>query len=246
MLPSLLDAWDAGHVESPARWARTLLGATLGAERASALCRHSVGCRDAAVLAWRNQTFGNRMASVDRCPRCDERVEAEFDGAQLLLAPPDHADAVDPVDDSAVFEIDADGIVVRFRLPTGEDMQALEGCADAQDAEAWLIDRCILGAMSVEGPVALSMLPPPVMEAVSERMSELDPQSDVRFEFSCPRCAHRWPVLFDVVRYVWEELDVLARQVIVDVHRLASAHGWSQDEILALSGPRRRAYLALL
>ena len=50
---------------------------------------------------------------------------------------------------------------------------------------------------------------------------------------------------FDIATVLWTELAGLARSLIEEVDALASAYGWSEREILALSGRRRRAYLEL-
>jgi hypothetical protein len=49
-----------------------------------------------------------------------------------------------------------------------------------------------------------------------------------------------------VVAFFWEEIDVWAERTLSDVHRLASAYGWSESDILALGPRRRQRYLALI
>ena len=46
--------------------------------------------------------------------------------------------------------------------------------------------------------------------------------------------------------FVWEEVDAAARRLLGEVHALASAYGWSQEEILALGSQRRAAYMRLI
>jgi hypothetical protein len=48
------------------------------------------------------------------------------------------------------------------------------------------------------------------------------------------------------VSFFWQELDDWADRVLRDVHELASAYGWPENEILALSPRRRQCYLDLI
>jgi hypothetical protein len=77
-------------------------------------------------------------------------------------------------------------------------------------------------------------------------MSELDPQGDVQLALNCPSCRHHWTAPFDVVSYLWIEIQSWASRLLREIHLLASAYGWREADILALSEPRRRAYLEIL
>ena len=43
--------------------------------------------------------------------------------------------------------------------------------------------------------------------------------------------------------YLWDEIDARARRLLDEVHALARTYCWSEEQILALSETRRRAYL---
>ena len=73
-----------------------------------------------------------------------------------------------------------------------------------------------------------------------------DPQASVRLALTCPACAHGSERPFDVVAYLWIEVDAWARRTLAEVHALAAAYGWSEREILALSARRRQLYLELV
>jgi hypothetical protein len=51
--------------------------------------------------------------------------------------------------------------------------------------------------------------------------------------------------LFDIGRYLWEELRAQAVRLLHEVHTLARFYGWREADILALSAARRHAYLEL-
>jgi hypothetical protein len=83
------------------------------------------------------------------------------------------------------------------------------------------------------------------VDAVIARMAEADPQADVQLDLSCPACRHRWLAVFDIVSFLWSEIDASARRTLQDVHRLATAYGWREPDILALTPWRRQVYLEM-
>lgn len=74
---------------------------------------------------------------------------------------------------------------------------------------------------------------------------DADPGAELTLEIACPECGAATPAELDIAAYLWTELDAWARDLLLDVHLLASAYGWSEPEILALSPLRRRYYLEL-
>jgi rubredoxin len=81
-------------------------------------------------------------------------------------------------------------------------------------------------------------------EQIEGALESADPWADLSLAFQCPACGRDGEAGFDVASYLWEEVDVSARQLLNEVHLLAQAYGWSEAEILALSPARRSAYLA--
>jgi len=62
----------------------------------------------------------------------------------------------------------------------------------------------------------------------------------------CPDCNDAFEARLDPPDFLWAEVDARARGLLDDVHTLANAYGWREVDILALSPPRRRAYLDLV
>jgi hypothetical protein len=77
-------------------------------------------------------------------------------------------------------------------------------------------------------------------------MAQADPQADIQLDLSCPACQHHWQAAFDVVAFLWNEIDSWAHRILSDIHVIASAYGWSEADILALSAARRQTYLDLI
>jgi len=84
------------------------------------------------------------------------------------------------------------------------------------------------------------------LQAVADRMAAADPQGDVELALTCPACGHAWPAAFDIASFFWTEVDAWARVLLHEIHALASAYGWREVDILALTPWRRRAYLELI
>ncbi len=68
----------------------------------------------------------------------------------------------------------------------------------------------------------------------------------MRFELSCPACGHGWLTPLDAPGYLWREIETQARRLLHEVHALASAYGWREADILAMTARRRWAYLEML
>ena len=51
---------------------------------------------------------------------------------------------------------------------------------------------------------------------------------------------------FDIGAFFWSEIDAWAGRILQQVHVLASAYGWSERDVLALSPVRRQLYLGMV
>jgi hypothetical protein len=89
-------------------------------------------------------------------------------------------------------------------------------------------------------------MPAQILESVEEEMSTLDAQANIQVELECPSCRRVWTVAFDILAFFWSELDAWAQRMLVEVHKLASAYGWREADILAMSATRRSIYLNII
>lgn len=236
----LLDAWERGLGEPPVQRALTLLAAACPECVPDALARESVGRRDGRLLTLREWTFGSRLVSLAACPACGEALETSFDVGDIR--------AEDGPEESLSLRVSS--LELTFRLPNSLDVAALASGAAGEDlggARRRLLGRCLLAARGAEGnEVSLERLPETALQAVADRMAEADPQGDVELALSCPACGHGWPAAFDIASFFWTEVDAWARVLLHEIHALASAYGWREADILALSPWRRRSYLELI
>lgn len=234
----LLEVWERGFAQSPAQRALLLLAVAPGDTPLEQLTQFSAGQRDAHLLALREQTFGARLASVTVCPACAEQLQFEVNAADLRATPVAEVEGY--------FELKHADYHVEFRLPNGLDLASLDPGANLQANRQALLERCVRVARCGAREVRVAQLPAEVGAAIAQRMAEADPQADVQFALTCPQCQHTWQTPFDIVSYFWTEINAWAARLLREVNWLASAYGWSEAEIFALSPWRRQAYLELI
>lgn len=233
----LLGIWERGEGQWPWRRALALLTGAAPGVADDQLASMPIGRRDAALLDLRERLFGSAFTGVTTCPACEQEIELTFDASEVRRTATDSA---------GPFTISTGACEVTFRLPDTADLKQLEGLANLDAARAALLERCVTSTLRDGALIALAELPADVADAVTARMSEIDPQADVSFDVACPSCAHAWLEPFDVVTFLWSELASWARMLLLDVHQLASAYSWREDDILRLSPVRRNAYLEML
>ena len=225
----LLTAWEHGLAQTPVARALTLLSAC-GAGPPETVQRLPIGRRDALLLELRGRTFGSLVECVAACPRCGQQVEVTFRVGDVLIAPPPGSPEVG--------RLESDGHSIEFRLPDSADLAAVASAADVADGRRVLLARCLLSPPPD--------LPEDIVRRVEAEMARLDPQADVQLALACPHCDHDWAMGLDIVSVFWTEIAAWAQRALREVHTLASAYGWSEQDILAMSAWRRQVYLGLV
>jgi len=234
----LLDAWEQGLALPLPRRPLALLTAVYPENPVEQLANQSVGRNDALLLALREALFGAQLHGVSACPHCAEKIEMNFSVDDLRVATSDEQA-------SGVFHLCTREHELQFRLPTTLDLEAAAATPDVEAARQMLLSRCVLSASTPAGTVAPTALPDPVLAVVSEAMSHADPQAAAEIALTCPACAQTWTTAFDIGAFLWAEVHAWAQHQLRDIHALATAYGWNEKEVLALSPARRRAYLDL-
>jgi len=233
----MLAAWERGVPQGPTERALTLLAANHSEDSPDDLAKLSVGRRDARLLTLREQTFGSRLVGLATCPGCLELLELAFDIADMRA--PD-------VPEPGTLAVQVEGYDVEFRLPDSFDLRSIAGSQDISASRDVLLQRCLLHIRRNGETLTAGDLPDVVIAAITERMAQVDPQADVQLALTCPLCSHEWQAPFDVVSFFWSEINDWAHRILHDVHTLATAYGWHEVDILALSSTRRQVYLDLV
>jgi hypothetical protein len=230
----LLDTWEAGLVEAPAGRALLLHRAARPDTDPGALVTLPVGEREADLIALRRALFGERMQVRLECRACGQDMEFDLDAGRFARS------ATGPREPAV--RLAEDGWEVEFRLPGPADLTA---AARSADPRAALLARCLVSAVRDGTPAGADDLPSAVQRRIAEAVEAADPAADLTLGVVCPECGASTRAELDIASYLWTELDSWARDLLLDVHLLATAYGWSEPEILALSPLRRRYYLEL-
>jgi hypothetical protein len=233
----LLDIWETSARQPLVQRALRLLGAAQPDTTYDALAQLPIGQRDAQLLSLREWLFGTPLVGVVSCPQCGERLQLTLSTPELHVTPGVGSD---------VLSLTIADYSIRYRLPNSADLLALAKCDSAEAGRTLLLNRCLQTVQRDNVDQVIDALPADVIEAITAHMAQADPRADLQFDLNCPVCRYRWLAAFDVVAFLWNEIDSWAHRVLRDVHILASAYGWSEVDILTMSATRRQSYLDLI
>ena len=231
----MLAAWERGRAEphSAAR-ALALLAEAYPDVPAAALADLSVGQRDRLLLAVREQVFGCHLTGLVPCAACGETLEVDFDLPRL--------DGLPSASSGESVTLHEGSFHLDFRLPNSRDLFAIA----RQPERDRLLQRLVLSASRDGETIGFSDLPNSLLAQLDEALEKADPQADLRLNLTCDACGNRSQVPFDIVSYLWSELEAWAIRLLREVHLLARGYGWSESEILKMTAWRRHCYLEML
>jgi len=234
----LLAAWERGLGQRQADRALTLLAATHSRSPRDALAKLSIGRRDAGLFSLREEIFGPHLTGVADCPHCRERLELNFNTADIRESAATTA--------AEELSICVDKWQVKFRLPNSDDLLAITDGSQLGASRAQLLRQCILAVQRNGESRELDDVPANVIDATLQRMSQLDPLGDLQLAFNCPLCGYEWQAAFDIAAFLWTEINAWAHRTLREVDELARAYGWREADILAMSPLRRQVYLEMI
>src|SRR5688572_25306911 len=219
----VLSVWELGQDQDTLGRTLAVLVGGLRLPRAEAESL-SLGERDARILGLHERIFGPRLAAMDACPRCAERVTFEVAVDSIRAAAGPAADGTIELHGFArpTWTLRSGAAVIGFRVPDSAELRAASTCASVAEARRLLLERCVVE------PTDVAELGEDVEDQLSERIGECDPQAEVRLEIRCPECGHQWLALLEVAAFFWAELSAYARRLLHQVGSLARAYHWSE------------------
>lgn len=244
----LLNVWEYGLNQPNLQRALIIIAATSPELDSHAVAKLSIGVRDARLLQLREWMFGPQLHNTAQCPQCGERVEWVGKTTDLRIQEVDDASSIKE------HSLEVDDYQLRFRLPNSLDIAAVMASKQSDDKDnndstvgaTRLIKRCLVSADKTGKTCELADLSQYAVDALSQKIEALDPQAEMRTTLTCPECSHQWQVLFDIVSFLWTEINTWAEQTLRSIHQLASVYGWTETEILNLSPIRRQLYLGMV
>jgi len=233
----LLEIWEYGASQPQVQRALELLEAACPETSRDALAALSIGERDAEMFGLRQRLWGPALTGFAACPGCRERLELNLDTRQFLAG----FTGKSPRD----LSLSVGEYNLTFRLPTSVDMIAAAPLTDLEECRELILDRCLLSAQRGDVAIDPGDLPADVVAGIANCMADADPLADIQIRLACPNCEHVWRAPFDIVSFLWTEIEVWASRILQDVHTLAAAYGWNERDILSLSPVRRQYYLEM-
>jgi len=206
-----------------------------------------VADRDYLLARLRSLSFGPRVDCVLQCsdPECGALMDLALDLDDVEFErKPVRQRYFDTEVATACGELS-----VGVRLPNGGD-QEVSATLFPNEAAAIeeLLRRCVSKPddAALPGQDFVQALSPTVRGELEERISALAPRAEIDFEGSCPECGRALHSDIDVSAIFLDELASGLDSLERDVHVLAWHYHWSEDEILSMTRPRRKRYVALV
>lgn len=237
---NIVFAWETGQGKHVADRALLLLSLAIPSLSMEELRQLTIGQRNRYLLTVRKETLGTQAQCLATCPYCSEKLEFPLDIGALLKSVPA------TLASDNLFTLTIDAFTLHFRLPTSADLIIATNSGDQDQAHALVFGRCLQHAEHAGEIVTATDLPEGVIVATAEAMSEADPLAQIPLALSCSTCEQSWTSYFDIAGFFWTEVEAQARRLLYEVHTIASAYGWHEAAILALSTHRRHYYLELI
>jgi hypothetical protein len=234
----LIAFWERGSGQHPVDRALMLISACSASEPHDELARLSIGARDTRLLEIYEGLFGPSLNAFAQCPACNEPLEYTLSAHELKAST---SSAAHP----APLTLEEGPISLRLRLPDSLDLRAVSTCTEPEHAAKILTERCIVEATLGGQPARAADLPPNITETISSALAAADPGAEMLIDLNCAVCSHVWQVTLDIERFLWSKISATAKRLLRDVHALASAYGWREPDILALSTVRRQTYVEM-
>lgn len=225
-----LELWERGSSLHPLDRGLLALGAAVHDSSPVTLADWPLGRCNAALVELHCASFGPRLPAWTACGNCAEKLEFAVDGRELI-----ERSAVGDRKLSQPIVVGGQG----YRLPTVRDLAQVAREADPDAAAALLAEVCRVSGER-PGPCA-----PAEIEELARQMALADPLGEIVIDLDCPACGHENHSPLDIASFLWTEIAARAKRLLRDVHVLASAYGWTEQTVLALSDQRRTYYLEL-
>lgn len=236
----LLDVWEKNLSKSLIEKSIQLLSIACSVSDLKLLTHLSIGERDTRLFLLRKWMFGNRLINLANCPQCAESMEWEMNTEDFLMK------EVKTLRSPQKFDLKVEGYKLQFRLPNSDDLIKVISDKEYQNNPNKILEDCILKAKRNGQNCNKTKFPETVLKTLDERINKEDPQANIDILLDCQACNHKWEVPFDIISYLWIEIDNWAKHILQEVYTLSQAFNWSEKDILEMSPLRRRMYLQML
>ena len=226
--------WESGRALHPLDRGLLAVATAFPESHRESVADWPLGQRNRALAELHCASFGRWLRGWTACEQCAEKLEFQVDGHALIASGAERAQEPISYEGS------------EFRLPTSRDLACIATENDAAAAASRLLRQCLVASSKGSAEMPGGAWCEDDLQAIGERMAEADPLAEIVLHFDCPACGRAFNESLDLATFLWAEMESRARRLLLDVHELASAYGWSETEILSLSAARRNAYLEMV
>jgi hypothetical protein len=221
----MLAAWEAASEAPPAARTAVIVHRAELADDLDAALDLPLGEVAAMAARVHGDSFGPMVDGVLNCEGCGEELDVTVPLGELTQ-------------NGSAGTKEVAGLTVR--APTTRDLVA---AGTAEDPSRALIARCVhVRDGATVDPDALDAGALAEVDAAAE---ELAGAAGLVLRSRCPACGDETTAPLDIGALLWEQVARSAHALLAEVAELGAAFGWSEEEILALTPLRRRAYLEL-
>jgi hypothetical protein len=225
----ILSVWERGTGLHALDRGLLALRAALATSPEADVADWPVGRRNRALTELHVCCFGTALDGWLACVRCGDKLEFNVGCLDLL-----EADGGGTREDTVRWRGQS------FRLPTSRDLAHALSAASSRESAVRLVEGCRLDAGDPQSWSDTEL------DEVGQQMALADPLAETRLSLHCPSCGHEWEEILDIATFVWAEVEAKARRLLCEIHAIASAYGWTEREILALSARRRALYFEMV
>jgi hypothetical protein len=188
-----------------------------------------------AIVALTEQARSFNAIAQCESTACRKTIEIELPIANLLELRPKE-------NDRTLFNYSVGERPLAFRRPTGRDQEVWRNTpfVDLESASVAMA-RSLLS-----GPSDEIDWNAPLLEMVGAAFEEFDPLASFRVDCYCPHCERTASLPINLQTVCLRRLQHTQRELIYHVDRLATAYGWTEEEIVAIPPSRRQHYLRLI
>jgi hypothetical protein len=227
---ALLNLWERGSALHPLDRGLLALHTVFSEVPPADLADWTLGRRNHALLEMHCSLFGPTLQGWTSCAQCGEKMEFEINALELAKQ--------NLSEDSRPQAVSVTGHT--FRLPTTRDLAAVAHTPDAIAGAVRLLELC---RTSDDAPSHWSE---EEIEKIGEELAEADPLAEMQIALCCPTCANEYSEAIEIVSFLWAEIEACAKRLLWEVHALATAYGWTEPDVLALSPARRSLYIEMV
>ncbi|TXE07844.1 hypothetical protein ES711_10455 [Gelidibacter salicanalis] len=229
---SILNVWDHCVGKNQTFKGVALASLALNATDHSNIVDWSIEKRDIALFHVRKKLFGNQFDNISHCPKCNQMVEWDFNFEQVGIP------SLYDIPDNIEILIDSHDDILMIRLPNSDDLFT-------NDASQ-IIRNCMINLKDLQSQTFHQNIPDDIINQINDKFDTICQASNITYHLNCVECSHEWQVNFDIVAYLWKEIDHWAKSLLDEIYVLAKTFGWSESDIINMSENRRNHYLNLL